>query len=494
MAGRRAGTRLLAFGVRGRGRSGAGAAGLRREKEDDSLRPVLVRCCCYGVLLGQGDIGVVLGDVKGVHIMLKIKQAIYRRWRADKQILVIALGEAVRLSLYRQSELQWEASFPYENDAALEVCVRDCLLEHDVEENAAALLLLDAGRLQSEQLTLPTLTAKQLRKTLAWEAEQLFTECSYCYKTMAATAASEGAELTYGVQQDAEQQLVQLYALPYAQQKLYGDLCCRLLMKLEAICVLEQESAQKSEQGQSALLEQEVMQADTEMAVKQGDARVARAVQQWFAGAELLAFPPLPTAVDWQHYRDTARTLLPRIACASLLLAVLVFGYAFAAHYLAQGELQSLQQDAERYAVWHERRAESVQLEQRLAALKQQAQQRKAVTGVSKELEAWGGLRLQGAYLTRLEFKTSQEKQNAEALVKAQEKQQDADIKGKKKESKKQNAVVTVRGVARDEQALDGLLESLQRSSRYSSVQLVQVQRQADATEFSVQTSVTGGK
>lgn len=426
--------------------------------------------------------------------MLKIKQAIYRRWRADKQILVIALGEAVRLSLYRQSELQWEASFPYENDAALEVCVRDCLLEHDVEENAAALLLLDAGRLQSEQLTLPTLTAKQLRKTLAWEAEQLFTECSYCYKTMAATAASEGAELTYGVQQDAEQQLVQLYALPYAQQKLYGDLCCRLLMKLEAICVLEQESAQKSEQGQSALLEQEVMQADTEMAVKQGDARVAREVQQWFAGAELLAFPPLPTAVDWQHYRDTARTLLPRIACASLLLAVLVFGYAFAAHYLAQGELQSLQQDAERYAVWHERRAESVQLEQRLAALKQQAQQRKAVTGVSKELEAWGGLRLQGAYLTRLEFKTSQEKQNAEALVKAQEKQQDADIKGKKKESKKQNAVVTVRGVARDEQALDGLLESLQRSSRYSSVQLVQVQRQADATEFSVQTSVTGGK
>lgn len=419
--------------------------------------------------------------------MLKIKQAIYRRLRAEKQLLVIALGEAVRLSLYRKSALQWEESFPYETAAALEACVRDCLLEHDVEENVPALLLLDAGGLQSEQLTLPTLTAKQLCKTLAWEAEQLFTECSYCYKTMAATAASEGAELTTSLQQDAEQLLVQLYALPYAQQKLYGDLCCRLLMKLEAICVLEQESAQKSEQGQSALLEQEVMQVDT-------DARVERAVQQWFAGAELLAFPPLPTAVDWQRYRDTARTLLPRIACASLLLAVLVFGYAFAAHYLAQGELQSLQQDAERYAVWHERRAESVQLEQRLAALKQQAQQRGAVTGVSKELEAWGGLRLQGAYLTRLEFKTSQEKQNAEALVKAQEKQQDADIKGKKKESKKQNAVVTVRGVARDEQALDGLLESLQRSSRYSSVQLVQVQRQADATEFSVQTSVTGGK
>ena len=427
--------------------------------------------------------------------MLKIKQAIYRRWRADKQLLVIALGEAVRLSLYQQSALQWEESFPYENDAALEACVRDCLLEHDVEENVPALLLLDAGRLQSEQLTLPTLTAKQLRKTLAWEAEQLFAECSYCYKTMAGAAASEGAELTTSLQQDAEQQLVQLYALPYAQQKLYGDLCSRLLMKLQAICVLEQESAQKSEQGQSALPEQEVMQADTEMAAEDGnaDARVERAVQQWFAGAELLAFPPLPTAVDWQSYRDTARTLLPRVACASLLLAVAVFGYAFAAHYLAQGELQSLQQDAERYAVWHERRAESVQLEQRLAALKQQAQQRKAVTGVSKELEAWGGLRLQGAYLTRLEFKTSQEKQNADALVKVQEKQHDADIKGKKKDDK-QNAVVTVRGVASDEQALDGLLESLQRSSRYSSVQLMQVQRQADGTAFSVQASVAGGK
>lgn len=416
------------------------------------------------------------------------------RLRRDKPLVLLTLDNKVRLSLYQQSALQWEESFPYENDAALEACVRDCLLEHDVEENVPALLLLDAGRLQSEQLTLPTLTAKQLRKTLAWEAEQLFTECSYCYKTMAATAASEGAELTTSLQQDAEQQLVQLYALSYAQQKLYGDLCCRLLMKLEAICVLEQESAQKSEQGQSALLEQEVMQADTEMAVKQGDARVERAVQQWFAGAELLRFPPLPTAVDWQYYRDTARTLLPRVACASLLLAVLVFGYAFAAHYLAQGELQSLQQDAERYAVWHERRAESVQLEQRLAALKQQAQQRKAVTGVSKELEAWGGLRLQGAYLTRLEFKTSQEKQNADALVKAQEKQHDTNIQGKKIESNKQNAAVTVRGVARDEQALDGLLESLQRSSRYSSVQLVQVQRQADATAFSVQTSVTGGK
>lgn len=427
--------------------------------------------------------------------MLKIKQAIYRRWRADKQLLVIALGEAVHLSLYQQSALQWEESFPYENDAALEACVRDGLLEHDVEENVSALLLLDASRLQSEQLTLPTLTAKQLRKTLAWEAEQLFTECSYCYKIVAGAAASEGAELTTSLQQDAEQQLVQLYALPHARQKLYGALCSRLLVKVEAICVLEQESEQKSEQGQSALLEQEVMQADTEMAVEEGnaDARVERAVQQWFAGAEMLRFPPLPTAVDWQSYRDTARTLLPRVACASLLLAVAAFGYAFAAYYLAQSELQSLQQDAERYAVWHERRAESVQLEQRLAALKQQAQQRKAVTGVSKELEAWGGLRLQGAYLTRLEFKTAQEKQNADTLMKAQETQHDGDIQGKKKNDK-QKAVVTVRGVASDEQALDGLLESLQRSSRYSSVQLVQVQRQADETAFSVQASVAGGK
>lgn len=427
--------------------------------------------------------------------MLKIKQAIYRHWRADKQLLVIALGEAVHLSLYQKSALQWEESFPYENDAALEACVRDCLLEHDVEENVPALLLLDAGRLQSEQLTLPTLTPKQLRKTLAWEAEQLFSDCSYCYKIVAGAAASEAAELTTSLQQEAEQQLVQLYALPYAQQKLYGDLCSRLLMKLQAICVLEQESAQKSEQGQSALPEQELMQADTVMAVDQddADALVERAVQQWFAGAELLRFPPLPTAVDWQHYRDTARTLLPRVACASLLLAVAALGYAFAAYNLAQGELQALQQNAERYAVWHERRAESVQLEQRLAALKQQALQRKAVTGVSKELEAWGGLRLQGAYLTRLEFKTLQEKQNADALAKAQEKQHDGDIQGKKKDDK-QNAVVTVRGVASDEQALDGLLESLQRSSRYSSVHLMQVQRQADGTAFSVQASVAGGK
>lgn len=422
-----------------------------------------------------------------VKFINNIKSLIKFRLRRDKPLVVLTLNDEVHISLYQQSALQWEESFPYENDAALEARVRDGLLEHDVEENVSALLLLDAGRLQSEQLTLPTLTAKQLRKTLAWEAEQLFTECSYCYKIMAGAAASEAAELTTSLQQDAEQLLVQLYALPYAQQKLYGDLCCRLLMKLEAICVLEQESAQKSEQGQSALLEQEVMQVDT-------DARVERAVQQWFAGAELLAFPPLPTAVDWQRYRDTARTLLPRIACASLLLAVLVFGYAFAAHYLAQGELQSLQQDTERYAVWHERRAESVQLEQRLAALKQQEQQRGAVTGVSKELEAWGGLRLQGVYLTRLEFKTSQEKQNADALVKEQEKQHDTNIQGKKIESNKQNAAVTVRGVASDEQALDGLLESLQRSSRYSSVQLMQVQRQADGTAFSVQASVAGGK
>ena len=431
-----------------------------------------------------------------VEFINNIKSLIKFRLRRDKPLVLLTLDNKVRLSLYQQGALQWEESFLYENDAALEACVRDCLLEHDVEENVSALLLLDAGRLQSEQLILPTLTAKQLRKTLAWEAEQLFSECSYCYKTMAGAAASEGAELTTSLQQDAEQQLVQLYALPYAQQKLYGDLCSRLLLKLQAICVLEQESAQKREQGQSALLEQESVQADTEMTTEQEntDARVEMAVQQWFAGAELLAFPPLPTAVDWQSYRDTARTLLPRVACTSLLLAVVAFGYAFAAHYLAQGELQSLQQDAERYAVWHERRAESVQLEQRLAVLKEQAQQRKAVTGVSKELEAWGGLRLQGAYLTRLEFKTAQEKQNADTLVKAQETQQDADIKGKKKESKKQNAVVTVRGVASDEQALDGLLESLQRSSRYSSVQLMQVQRQADGTAFSVQASVAGGK
>ena len=428
--------------------------------------------------------------------------------RRDKALVLLTLDNKVRLSLYRQSALQWEESFSYENAATLETCVRDCLLEHDVEENAAtletcvrdcllehdveenvpALLLLDAGRLQSEQLTLPTLTAKQLRKTLAWEAEQLFTECNYCYKTMAGAAASEGAELTTSLQQDAEQQLVQLYALPYAQQKLYGDLCCRLLVRLQAICVLEQERVQKSEQGQSALAEQERVQANTADAANQGDsdARMARVVQQWFAGAELLCFPPLPTAVGWQRYRDTAEALLPRIACASLLLAVLVFGYAFGALYLAQGELQALQQDAERYAVWQERRAESVQLEQRLAALKQQEQQRGAATGVSKELEAWAGLRLQGAYLTRLEFKTLQEKQKADV------------VQSTRKQSKGQKAVqqaaVTVRGVARDEQGLDGLLESLQRSSRYSSVQLVQLQRQAAGTAFSVQASVAGGK
>ena len=422
------------------------------------------------------------------------------RLRRDKPLVLLTLANEAHLSLYQQGALQWEERFPYENAAALEACVRDCLLEHDVEEQAAGLLLLDAGGLQSEQLILPTLSPAQLRKTLAWEAGQLFAACSYCYKIMAVTAASEDAELTFGVQQDAEQQLVQLYALPHEQQKLYGDLCSRLLLRLQAVCVLEQERVQKSEQGQSALAEQERVQANTADAANQGDsdARMARVVQQWFAGAELLCFPPLPTAVGWQRYRDTAEALLPRVACASLLLAVLVFGYAYGALYLAQGELQALQQDAERYAVWQERRTESVQLEQRLAALKQQEQQRGAATGVSKELEAWAGLRLQGAYLTRLEFKTLQEKQNAAALVRTQEKQKADVVQSTRKQSKGQKAVqqaaVTVRGVARDEQGLDGLLESLQRSSRYSSVQLVQVQRQAAGTAFSVQAIVGGGK
>lgn len=82
------------------------------------------------------------------------------RLRRDKPLVLLTLDNKVRLSLYQQSALQWEESFPYENDAALEARVRDCLLEHDVEENVPALLLLDAGRMQSEQLTLPTLTPK----------------------------------------------------------------------------------------------------------------------------------------------------------------------------------------------------------------------------------------------------------------------------------------------------------------------------------------------
>lgn len=390
---------------------------------------------------------------------MNIKTKILCRLRAKKQLLVLLLGtDTAQLSLWQQGESLWQEEQSQRDDEAaiaddaekqagtvssimLEVWLRDVLLAHDVEEGVSMLIVLDDDLLQTEQLTLPKLPVKQLKKTLAWEAAQLFNlpqgSYSYCYQILAATAESMGqtervqSTIRVNDKQEAEQQVIQLWALEYDKQAEYAALAQRLMVKLEGVCV--------------------------------GAATIA---QSWFAGEALLLLPELPRRIDWQQCYSRYVKHLPQIAKAMAACACLSFACGFGLHYLAQADLEAVQQEAERYAVWQQRQKKSVMLEKQLAKLKQQQEKQKPQMLASKELEQWGRLGLTDIYLTELEYRSS--------------------IK-----QGRQSGLTVAQGVSVSADSLDVLLEKLQTSKQYSSVQLVESQQQAGGVSFKLQ---LGGK
>lgn len=383
-----------------------------------------------------------------------------RRLRVHAQLLIVALnGNSADISLWQGAQRQWEEAAAYTDDAALEKFLRDSLLQHDAEENITTLVLLAESLLESEQLTLPRLDEGQLRKTMAWEAAQAFAlpvgSYSYCYQLLASADAANA-------QEDEGQQVVQLYALAHERQAYYRELGKKLLLNVGAISV----SYTARESAASSAAESD----DTaDMLLDSLASRAAEHVaRQWFAGEELLRFPPPPTKVDWAKYQRTALTFLPHAACGCVLLALLFAGGCFIARYVAASELQELQRSSEQYALWQQRRKESMQREKRLAQLQKQAEQRKETAKVSKELEAWGRLQLDGVYLAELEYKT----------LPAQGGRQVA---------------ITVQGAGKEAQAVEQLVEALQRTARYSSVNMVESKATGAGVAFSLQLVAAGG-
>lgn len=403
----------------------------------------------------------------------KILQKLYCRLRSKKQLLILYLYEQAQLSLWNAQEKLWQEDFVLQQeymdmslamegkqtDASLvieqdklEDFLRDALLRHDVEENALLIVVLPDAMLESEQITLPQLTEKQLRKTLGWEAEQLFSvsakKCSWCYKVLQEAA-------------NGEQQVVKLWQLEGSLQEMLVNLAQKLLLKLEGICVVQQEDLPlDSVAGKVDFHVEDTEQpigAQAETITAQDYAQfIAR---QWFAGERLLDFPALPKQVDWQLLGRRSAFVLPRVACVAFIIALSCYAAAWGACWLARADLQNVQADLQRYAAWQERRAESANLEKQLAQLRQQA---KRATGVSvaKELEAWGKLGAEGMCLTTLECTTN---------------------------NKTFQMLINAQGLAKDAQALESLVEILQKSGRYAAVTLQESQQQARGVAFTLQ-------
>ena len=420
-----------------------------------------------------------------MNAIMNIKTLILQHLRAKKQLLILALGAETQLSLWKQQECLWQET---QDDRELEAWLRDVLLAHDVEEGIAILILLDDSLLQSEQLTLPKLPAKQLKKTLAWEAAQLFNlphgSYSFCYKILSDSASKNQGEqdkLTtrqtlwrHDEKEQEGQQVVQLWALAYARQAEYVALAQRLMVKLEGVCVgiaANQVQSRQLDTGEeepyddSTLVAMQVQSRQLEASKEEarGESTLAASIaQSWFAGEELLLLPSVPRRIDWKHGYALGEQYLPHAAKAMLACAWLTFAVSFAGHYLAQADLKAVQQETERYAVWQQRQQESSALEKRLAKLRQQAGQRKKQTLASKELESWGRLGLTNIYLTALEYKSSAKQGRLQSVIMAQ-------------------------GLAADGAALDELIDKLQAGKQYSSVQLVESQQQAGGVSFRLQ-------
>lgn len=402
-------------------------------------------------------------------------------FRSHKQLLILSLAGNAQLSLWQQIESQQQESvWQEEQDTrALEPWLRDMLLAHDVEEGISMLIVLGDALLQTEQLTLPKLPAKQLKKTLAWEVQQLFNlpqgSYSFCYKILAANAEAGGQRERVSGQQEAEQQVLQLWTLGYARQAEYAALAQRLMVKLAGLCVgaaVKQWQTRRLEavdeaqdDGMLAAKAAQTKQLEAaEEEVQNDDLLAASVAQSWFAGEALLLLPAVPKRISWQQCYERCEKYLPLAAKLMTACACFAFMSALGLRYLAQEDLAAVQQQAGRYAVWQERQKESAALEKRVAGLKQQAEKRNVQSQASRELERWGRLGVTDVYLTELEYKAAS-KQG------------------------RQQSVTVAQGVAGAGEALDNMLDKLQAGKQYSSVQLVESRQQSAGVSFKLQLS-----
>ena len=366
------------------------------------------------------------GKSVGIEELLEpVLCACRRRWRQRQALLLLSL-QTGQVTYWQHKELIWEEQLDevfLSNKQRLNDALRAVLLEREVEEGAAVLLLPAATQLYSEQLLLPSMQRRELQAALKWEVQQSipWTEADYTYSFE-----------TVGVDEADEQQYqVTFTALQDKSRAELEQLCSSLLLKLQGILLSE------------------VM--------------IDEAAEKWFAGKPL---PPVyrQKQKHWQGVAAILGSWLPKVSGAALALALLAYGGAWGGCYLAQCDLQKVEQRLAQYAEWEQRMQESKAVEHRCQRLeKLLATASKPSKEAVGELERICRQMMPGCWLTLLEYN------------------------GSKKP-------LVLQGQAVDNLALESFVEQLQKCGNYSRVELLQSQQQGNVLVYKLQLQMKEGK
>ena len=354
-----------------------------------------------------------------------VLRALRCRWRCKQALLLLSL-QTGQVAYWRNGELSWQEQMDeefLENKQRLADALREMLLKRDVEEGAAVLLLPAAAMMYSEHLVFPSMRRRELQAALKWEVQQSvpWPEEGYTY-SFEVTEFSEAGE---------QQCRVAFMALQDASRAELEQLCSSLFLKLQGILL--------------------------------DDMTIDEAAVGWFAGKAL------PTV-----YRQKQKSLqsaaaifgrwLPKISCAALALALLAYGGALGGCYLAQRDLQEVEQRLAQYAEWEQRMQESMAVEHRCQRLeKLLAAASKPSKEAGGELERICRQMMPGCWLTLLEYN------------------------GSKKP-------LVLQGQAVDNLALESFVEQLQKCGIYSRVELLQSQQQGNVLVYKLQLQMKEGK
>lgn len=347
------------------------------------------------------------------------------RWRRKQALLLLSL-QTGEVAYWQNGEHSWQEQLNEEclaDKQRLTDALREILLARDVEEGAAVLLLPAAATVYSEQLLLPLMHQRELQAALQWEVHQsvpwMHEDYTYSFEAHVIGKADE------------QQYQVMFAALQNASRAELEQLCSSLLLKLQGILL--------------------------------SDMTLDQAAEKWFTCKSLT---PVYRQKQkrWQSIAAAFGRLLPKVSCAALALALLAYGGAWGGCYLAQRDLQEVEQRLAQYAEWEQRMQESKAVEHRCQRLeKLLAAASKPSKEASGELERICRQMLPGCWLTLLEYN------------------------GRKKP-------LVLQGHAVDNLALESFVEQLQKCGNYSRVELLQSQQQGNILVYKLQLQMKEGK
>lgn len=347
------------------------------------------------------------------------------RWRRRQPLLLLSL-QTGEIAYFEKEVLSWREQLKKEclaDKQSLTDELRELLLQHEVEEEAAVLLLPAAEALYSEQLLLPALQRRELQAALKWEVQQsvpwMHEDYTYSFEAHVSGEADE------------QQYQVMFAALQNASRTELEQLCRSLMLKLQGILL--------------------------------GSKTIDEAADKWFAGKSL----PSIYRQKQRRLQGIAATFgryLTKAGCAALGLAILAYASAWGGSYLAQRDLQEVEQQLEQYAEWEQRMQESEVVERNCQRLE------KLLAAVSKPSKEAGGevehicrQMMPGCWLILLEYN------------------------GSKKP-------LVLQGQAVDNLALESFVEQLQKCGNYSRVELLQSQQQGNVLVYKLQLQMKEGK